>query len=141
MNISSGAAQDPLNYLQRRITESKRYSPRLKRHLAILIRKAKRAGPYDDEQAMAVASRLSSYGRRQHLEEVLDSLDARDKDYKNIIVALCKMSEDAKRNAARSRDGRKPQTIRKAVPTARTSQPEIPAREDQGEEEGDGGTA
>lgn len=118
--VASGAAQDPLNYLQRRIVRSTSLSKTVKAHLMVLVRKAKIDGPYSTEDAITKARALFAYGQTLRLEELIDSLRVNDKLYKPTVWALCKMSEDRQRNLARTKDkGRKSAPLRK-VPTAAT---------------------
>lgn len=124
MRVSSGGAQDPLNYLQRRVTQNQRYSKTLKRHLTLAIRKAKgdvMRRPHTFEELQVVSSRISSYGRRLYLEETLDSLDATDKRYKDLILGLVRMSDDAKKNLVAVRDTKNRAQDRRPVPTSRTT--------------------
>ena len=97
-----GSEQDPLNYLKRQL-ESSALLPHIKAHLATMIKRAKRE-PFTDanlEKRMSQHQALFTYAQILRLQEQVDSLDATTLAYKNAIFALCKLTENYRRNLAR----------------------------------------
>ena len=107
MNVSSGIAQDPLNYLARRLSRSPTLSPTLKRHMRLLIRQTKheRRNMTADE-ARAESAALFAHAMRLRLEEEMSRLDIKDPRFKTVVWSLAKMTEGYRKSKAFKGPGR-----------------------------------
>jgi hypothetical protein len=97
MRIPGGNSLGPLNHLARSIAKSRTLDTTDKRHIKILIRKAKEASPPTDV-AISVSAALFSYAQMLRLERHLDSVEIDAKEYQKAVWSLCKLTENYAKN-------------------------------------------
>ena len=97
MRIPGGNSLGPLNHLARSIAKSKTLDTTDKRHIKVLIRKAKEQNP-SVEEAVSVHAALFSYAQILRLERLIDQLPIDGKEYQKAVWSLCKLTENYAKN-------------------------------------------
>jgi len=97
MRIPGGNSLGPLNHLARSIAKSKTLDTTDKRHIKVLIRKAKEQNP-SVEEAVSVHAALFSYAQILRLERLLDSISTDGRAYRDAVWAISRLTENYSKN-------------------------------------------